>query len=104
MRAGAHRFPDQADRAGELAGRACRPCWRIPQRRRELRPLTEKIRAPLGFDEIVGSSPTFRAALAIAAKAARARVPILIEGESGVGKEVIAHAIHAAFARARACR
>jgi DNA-binding NtrC family response regulator len=63
--------------------------------------LTEKIRAPLGFDEIVGSSPTFRAALAIAAKAARARVPILIEGESGVGKEVIAHAIHTASPRAR---
>ena len=68
----------------------------------ELRPLTEKNRAPLGFDEIVGSSPTFRSALAIAAKAARARVPILIEGESGVGKEVIAHAIHAASPRARA--
>jgi DNA-binding NtrC family response regulator len=68
----------------------------------ELRPLTEKIRAPLGFDEIIGSSPTFRAALAIAAKAARARVPILVEGESGVGKEVIAHAIHAASPRARA--
>ena len=68
----------------------------------ELRPLTEKNRAPLGFDEIVGSSPTFRSALAIAAKAARARVPILIEGESGVGKEVIAHAIHAASPRERA--
>ncbi|MCW2364095.1 MULTISPECIES: sigma-54-dependent transcriptional regulator [Sphingobium] len=68
----------------------------------ELRPLTEKNRTPLGFDEIVGSSPTFRSALAIAAKAARARVPILIEGESGVGKEVIAHAIHAASPRARA--
>jgi len=73
-----------------------------PRDEGELRPLTEKIRAPLGFDEIVGSSPTFRAALAIAAKAARARVPILIEGESGVGKEVIAHAIHAASPRARA--
>jgi DNA-binding NtrC family response regulator len=72
-----------------------------PREQGELRPLTEKIRAPLGFDEIVGSSPTFRAALAIAAKAARARVPILIEGESGVGKEVIAHAIHTASPRAR---
>ena len=67
----------------------------------ELRPLTEKIPALLGFDEIVGSTPDFRAALAIAAKAARARVPVLIEGESGVGKEVIAEAIHAASPRAR---
>ena len=67
----------------------------------ELRPLTEKIPALLGFDEIVGSAPDFRAALAIAAKAARARVPVLIEGESGVGKEVVAEAIHAASSRAK---
>jgi DNA-binding NtrC family response regulator len=67
----------------------------------ELRPLTEKLPATLAFDEIVGSSPDFRAALAIAAKAARARVPVLIEGESGVGKEVVAEAIHAASPRAK---
>jgi DNA-binding NtrC family response regulator len=67
----------------------------------ELRPLTEKIPALLGFDEIVGASPDFRAALAIAAKAARARVPVLIEGESGVGKEVVAEAIHAASPRGK---
>jgi DNA-binding NtrC family response regulator len=67
----------------------------------ELRPLTEKISAPLAFEEIVGSAPQFRAALAIAAKAARARVPVLIEGESGVGKEVVADAIHAASPRAK---
>lgn len=67
----------------------------------ELRPLTEKISAPLAFEDIVGAAPQFRAALAIAAKAARARIPILIEGESGVGKEVIARAVHAASPRYR---
>ena len=67
----------------------------------ELRPLTEKIPALLGFDEIVGSAPEFRTALAIAAKAARARVPVLIEGESGVGKAVVAEAVHAASPRAK---
>jgi DNA-binding NtrC family response regulator len=67
----------------------------------ELRPLTEKIPALLAFDEIVGSSPDFRAALAIAAKAARARVPVLLEGESGVGKEVVAEAVHAASPRGK---
>lgn len=67
----------------------------------ELRPLTEKLSTPLAFEEIVGSAPQFRAALAIAAKAARARVPVLIEGESGVGKEVVAEAIHAASPRAK---
>ena len=46
----------------------------------ELRPLTEKISAALSFEDVVGAAPQFRAALAIAAKAARARVPVLIEG------------------------
>lgn len=67
----------------------------------ELRPLTEKLSAPLGFDEIVGSTPDFRAAMAIAAKAARARLPVLIEGEPGVGKEMLAEAIHAASPRSK---
>ncbi|KTF69841.1 sigma 54-interacting transcriptional regulator [Sphingomonas sp. HT-1] len=67
----------------------------------ELRPLTEKLTANLGFGGIVGSAPQFRAALAIAAKAARARVPVLIEGESGVGKHVVAEAIHSASPRSR---
>ncbi|MGE0773664.1 MAG: sigma-54-dependent transcriptional regulator [Sphingomonadaceae bacterium] len=70
-------------------------------RKGELRPLSEKIPYSLAFDEIVGSAPEFRAALAIAAKAARARVPVLIEGESGTGKEVIAQAIHAASPRGK---
>ncbi|MBL0767387.1 sigma-54 dependent transcriptional regulator [Sphingopyxis sp. XHP0097] len=67
----------------------------------ELRPLTEKLRAPLGFEEIIGSSPNFRSALAIAAKAARARVPVMIKGKPGTGKEVFARAIHAASPRSR---
>ena len=67
----------------------------------ELRPLSEKLTKPLAFDEIVGSAPEFRSALAIAAKAARARVPVLIEGERGTGKEVLANAIHIASPRGR---
>ena len=67
----------------------------------ELRPLSEKIGKALGFEEIVGSAPQFRAALAVAAKAARARVSVLIEGESGSGKEIIAQAIHAASPRGK---
>ncbi len=65
----------------------------------ELRPLSEKITTRLGFDEIVGSDRDFRAALAIAAKAARARVPVLVEGEGGVGKETVVNAIHTASSR-----
>ena len=65
----------------------------------ELRPLTEKLPDSLGFAEIVGSDAGFRAALAVAEKAAQKNVPILVEGESGVGKEVVAQAVHAASPR-----
>lgn len=67
----------------------------------ELNPLTEKISHPLAFEEIIGTAPKFRAALAIAAKAARSRAPVFIEGETGVGKEVVADAIQAASPRAK---
>jgi DNA-binding NtrC family response regulator len=67
----------------------------------ELQPLTEKISQSLEFEEIIGSAPAFRTALAIAAKAARSRAPIYIEGEQGVGKEVVADAMHAASPRAK---
>ena len=65
----------------------------------ELRPLTEKMTVRLGFGEVAGSAPDFRAALAIAAKAARSRTPVLIEGEPGTGKQVFAEAVHAASPR-----
>lgn len=71
------------------------------RRKGELRPMTEKASPPLGFEEIVGSTPSFRAALAVAAKAARSRLPVLVEGEIGTGKEMIALAIHGAGPRAR---
>ena len=67
----------------------------------ELRPMAEKLWQPLSFDEIVGTAPAFRGAIATAARAAGARIPVLIEGERGTGKEMIAEAIHAASPRAQ---
>lgn len=69
--------------------------------RDELLPLTEKMPASPDFDAMIGASPTFRAALAIAAKAARGHGPVLIEGESGTGKEMLVRAMHAASPRSR---
>jgi len=62
----------------------------------ELRPLTEKSCEPLTFGEIVGDAPCFRHVIDTAARVAATPAPVLIEGESGVGKEVIAQAIHRA--------
>ncbi len=67
----------------------------------ELAPLSEKIAPDLSLENLVGAAPDFRAALAVAAKAARNRLPILIIGEPGSGKETFARAIHSASLRAR---
>jgi DNA-binding NtrC family response regulator len=68
----------------------------------ELQPLTEKMPALLDFDAMVGAAPNFRAALAVAAKAARSHSSVLIEGETGTGKEMLVRAMHAASPRAKA--
>ena len=70
--------------------------------RNELAPLSEKMDAELDFDAMIGAAPTFRTALARAAKAARGHGHVLIEGESGTGKEMLIRAMHAASPRAKA--
>lgn len=67
----------------------------------ELQPLTEKIGATLDFDSMIGAAPAFRAALAVAAKAARTHATVLIEGETGTGKEMLVRAMHAASPRSK---
>jgi DNA-binding NtrC family response regulator len=67
----------------------------------ELAPMAEKIAPELTLEQLIGSGPAFRSALAQAAKAARNRLPILIVGEPGTGKETFARAIHSASLRAR---
>lgn len=64
----------------------------------ELRPMAEKWPEPLGFEGVVGTAPGFRRAVETAMRAAATPATILIEGESGVGKEVLAQAIHRASA------
>jgi len=48
----------------------------------------------LSFKDIITRSPRMQAVLKTAEKAAASAIPVLIEGESGVGKELIARAIH----------
>ena len=48
----------------------------------------------LTFKDIVTRSPTMLAVIRTAEKAAASAIPVLVEGESGVGKELIARAIH----------
>ncbi len=56
--------------------------------------LYEKDQLPPSFDAIVGKSKPLKEALAVAARAAHTSVKILIRGDNGVGKELVAKAIH----------
>ncbi|HXW23785.1 MAG TPA: sigma-54 dependent transcriptional regulator [Xanthobacteraceae bacterium] len=48
----------------------------------------------LTFKDVISRSPRLHAVLKTAEKAAASAIPVLIEGESGAGKELIARAIH----------
>src|SRR6202045_3192243 len=60
----------------------------------ENRMLREKIKSKLGFGSMVGRAPEMERLYRIIAKAAQSNHPVLILGESGRGKEMVARSIH----------
>jgi DNA-binding NtrC family response regulator len=52
------------------------------------------------FDDLIGASPAMLMVKRLGERAAKSSIPILITGESGVGKEVIARAVHGSSDRA----
>jgi formate hydrogenlyase transcriptional activator len=62
--------------------------------------LREEIDKTSMFEEIVGSSPALAAALSRVAKVAASDSTVLITGETGTGKELVARAIHRRSRRA----
>ncbi|MEM5495469.1 sigma-54 dependent transcriptional regulator [Hoeflea sp. AS16] len=46
-----------------------------------------------GFNGIVAASPAMERVISLGRRAAASTIPVVLEGESGVGKEMIAHAI-----------
>ena len=57
--------------------------------------LQEAIKEEYNFEEMVGTSPAFRKVIHDVGKVARSDSTVLICGETGTGKELIARAIHA---------
>jgi formate hydrogenlyase transcriptional activator len=56
--------------------------------------LEEEIRAELNFEEIVGESPVLKRVLSQAKTVAPSDATVLVLGDTGTGKELIARAIH----------
>ncbi len=56
--------------------------------------LEEEIRSELNFEEIIGESPSLKKALSQIETVAAASTAVLIFGETGTGKELVARAIH----------
>jgi DNA-binding NtrC family response regulator len=52
------------------------------------------VAAPEVLGRVVAASPAMREVLQVASRLAEARSPVLVEGESGTGKDLLAHWIH----------
>jgi formate hydrogenlyase transcriptional activator len=61
--------------------------------------VTDQDRRVRRFEQIVGNSPALRVVLDQAERVATTDATVLIQGETGTGKELIAHAIHNASPR-----
>jgi len=66
----------------------------------EVTRLKKKVDNRLVFEDLIAKSAEMRQVIRLGQRAAQSNIPILIEGESGVGKELIARAIQGSSDRA----
>jgi len=93
MKAGAVDFlpkPFSLDHLMAVVGKALE----LRKLRDENRQLREELGQRYQFDNIVGRSPVMREIFATLERVAPSRATVLLAGESGVGKDMIARAIH----------
>ncbi|MCX6603341.1 MAG: sigma-54 dependent transcriptional regulator [Acidobacteria bacterium] len=64
------------------------------QLREEVKTLRSSVSAKYGFENIIGRSPNLLYVLDVAGRAAQSDATVLINGETGTGKELLAKAIH----------
>lgn len=67
---------------------------RLARELEDARRLLRYVKAKYTFDDIAGSSPLMKIAKEQARKVSRTRATVLLNGQSGTGKELFAHAIH----------
>jgi DNA-binding NtrC family response regulator len=66
----------------------------------EISRMKASARGELGFSDLIAGSEAMARVVDLGRRAAKSSIPVLIEGESGVGKELIARAIQGESARA----
>jgi DNA-binding NtrC family response regulator len=59
----------------------------------EVKRLNQKVSGSMSFEDLIIASPAMANLVKLGKRAAQSNIPVLIEGESGVGKEMIARAI-----------
>ena len=64
--------------------------------------LREEVNVAMNFGRIIGTSPALQKMLSAVEAVADTPASVLLMGESGVGKELVAHAIHSRSSRANA--
>ncbi len=92
MRAGAFDFvvkPVSPERIANSISNALK----LDQREVKARAGRRSRSGSVGFDDIVSASPAMIRVLDLAQRAAQSNIPVVLEGESGVGKELVARAI-----------
>ena len=99
MRAGAIDFLVKPA-SPERIGISIRNALKVSDLRGEVKRLTRKSEGAMGFEDMIAGAPTMRQVVRLGQRAASSGIPILILGESGVGKEVIARCIQGASDRA----
>jgi DNA-binding NtrC family response regulator len=65
----------------------------------EVTRLKKKVDNRLAFEDLIAKSAEMRQVIRLGQRAAQSNIPILIEGESGVGKELVARAIQGSSER-----
>jgi len=93
MRRGALHYLTKPIRFDELA-LVLRHAVAHERQRRDLARLTGELERAAGFEEMVGTSPAMREVFSMVDQVAGADATVLLRGETGTGKELVARAIH----------
>jgi DNA-binding NtrC family response regulator len=95
---------DAADLLGsgvqELVVRGAAPAESVAERVAALRARLRAENRVRAAEHVVARAPAMRRALELVARAQRSSAPVLLQGETGTGKEVLARVVHAGGARA----